>query len=120
MTTTRPHTNRDDVSNLDRLREEYEHALRSTYVSRDANECGRTYDLVDEAAADALLTQMQAERDEARSELEAIHALASSVPGMDPQDHETAMSVAEAMRAVIVQQAGDLERLRCGLGGEPW
>ena len=61
MTTTRPHTNRDDVSDLDRLREEYQHALRSTYVSRDADECGRTYDLVDEAAADALIAALEAE-----------------------------------------------------------
>ena len=49
------------MSKLERLRKEYQHALRSTYVSRDADECGRTYDLVDEAAADALITALEAE-----------------------------------------------------------
>ena len=49
------------MTDLDRLRKEYQHALRSTYVSRDVDECGRTYDLVDEAAADALIAALEAE-----------------------------------------------------------
>lgn len=39
----------------------YRTALRSTYVSRDGDECGRTYNLVDEDAADALIAALDAE-----------------------------------------------------------
>lgn len=39
----------------------YRTALRSTYVSRDGDECGRTYNLVDEDAADALIAELEAE-----------------------------------------------------------
>lgn len=45
--------------------EGYKHALRSTYVSRDADECGKTYGLVDEDKADAAIAELEAERDEA-------------------------------------------------------
>ena len=51
------------MTDLDKAREEYKHALRSTYVSRDADECGRTYGLVDEDKADALIAALQEEND---------------------------------------------------------
>ena len=54
------------MSEIEKLREEYQHALRSTYVSRDVDECGRTYDLVDEAAADALIAALEAELERLR------------------------------------------------------
>jgi hypothetical protein len=44
---------------------QYRTALRSTYVSRDGDECGRTYNLVDEDAADAAIAELKAERDAA-------------------------------------------------------
>ena len=51
------------MTDLDKAREEYKHALRSTYVSRDADECGRTYGLVDEDKADVLIAALQEEND---------------------------------------------------------
>jgi hypothetical protein len=50
----------EDVSDIDAVRA-YRTALRSTYVSRDGDECGRTYNLVDEDAADALIAALDAE-----------------------------------------------------------
>ena len=51
-------TNKPAESAVDKAREEYKHALRSTYVSRDADERGRTYGLVDEDKADALIAAL--------------------------------------------------------------
>lgn len=48
----------EDVSDIDAV-QAYRTALRSTYVSRDGDECGRTYNLVDEAAADAAIEALQ-------------------------------------------------------------
>ena len=46
---------------LDQAREEYQHALRSTYVDRGEPDVGRTYYLVDEDKADALIAALEAE-----------------------------------------------------------
>lgn len=54
------------MSDIDAV-QAYRTALRSTYVSRDGDECGRTYNLVDEDAADAAIAALEAERDAARS-----------------------------------------------------
>lgn len=45
---------------LDQAREEYQHALRSTYVDRGEPDVGRTYYLVDEDKADALIAALTA------------------------------------------------------------
>jgi len=46
---------------LDQAREEYQHALRSTYVDRGEPDVGRTYYLVDEDKADALIAALEQE-----------------------------------------------------------
>jgi len=43
---------------LDKARERYASALRSTFVSRSEPEVGKTYDLVDEDAADSLIAAL--------------------------------------------------------------
>jgi hypothetical protein len=43
--------------------EEYRNALRSTYVDRSEPDIGRTYDLVDEEAADKYIAELEQERD---------------------------------------------------------
>ena len=58
-------------SELDRLREEYQHALRSTYVDRGEPDVGRTYYLVDEDKADALIAALEAEVERA-NELDSV------------------------------------------------
>lgn len=47
--------------------EEYNHALRSTYVSRSEPDIGRTYILVDEDAADAVIVELEAENERLRN-----------------------------------------------------
>lgn len=64
------------MSDIDKAREEYKHALRSTYVSRDADECGRTYGLVDEDKADVLIAALEAENEALKAENERIRDLA--------------------------------------------
>ena len=71
------------MSELDRLREEYQHALRSTYVDRGEPDVGRTYYLVDEDKADALITALEAElerlkgeRDRQKKDSDNAHATA--------------------------------------------
>jgi len=46
------------MSDLDKARERYASALRSTFVSRSEPEVGKTYDLVDEDAADSLIAAL--------------------------------------------------------------
>lgn len=66
------------MTDLDKAREEYKHALRSTYVSRDADECGRTYGLVDEDKADALIAALEAKLAAAEAALSKCEALCKS------------------------------------------
>lgn len=54
---------------LDQAREEYQHALRSTYVDRGEPDVGRTYYLVDEDKADALIAALTADNDALAGEL---------------------------------------------------
>lgn len=51
---------------LDKARERYASALRSTFVSRSEPEVGKTYDLVDEDAADSLIAALEAENERLR------------------------------------------------------
>ena len=94
--------------------EAYRHALRSTYVSRDADECGRTYGLVDEDAADAAITELEAERDEA---IQDTHRLSVQLGRTEAERdaYANAASEVHTERHFRLQAEDMLEELRvCG------
>ena len=87
---------------LDQAREEYQHALRSTYVDRGEPDVGRTYYLVDEDKADALIAALVAELERVKTGVVQTHMYRLPVLAIEVETGEQGVHWIDGLSAAEV------------------